>query len=310
MSVFRYLETLRHLRLTQIVHQLKRRIYRPKIGVESPLKTHPDVSMCTEPIAKPYCYNSQGQFTFLNISDSFRDWNMDEHGMLWAYNLNYMDWLEQEGIGEQECLRWIDRFVDELPSNHIGLDPYPIALRVINWAKFFSKHPECRSKKRLDSMYAQTMLLNRSLEYHLLGNHLLEDSYALFIASFFFNDQKLYHKSSHLLEEQLQEQILQDGAHYEQSPMYHCIMLDRLLDCINFSKGNNLFDNQDAYTQKLIRKAAVMLGHLQSIVYHDGSIPMLNDSANDIAPSSEALFHYACRLGIKKEKYATQRMRI
>ena len=145
--------------------------------------------MCTEPIAKPYCYNSQGQFTFLNISDSFRDWNMDEHGMLWAYNLNYMDWLEQEGIGEQECLRWIDRFVDELPSNHIGLDPYPIALRVINWAKFFSKHPECRSKKRLDSMYAQTMLLNRSLEYHLLGNHLLEDSYALFIASFFFNDQ-------------------------------------------------------------------------------------------------------------------------
>ena len=124
MSIFYYLETLRHLRLTQIVHQLKHRFYRPQIGVESPLKANPSVAMLTEPIAKPCCYNSQGQFTFLNISDSFRDWNMNEHGPLWAYNLNYMDWLEQKGVSEEECLWWIDRFIDEIPSTHVGLDPY------------------------------------------------------------------------------------------------------------------------------------------------------------------------------------------
>ena len=301
MKIGQLIETLRHLRTTQVIYQLKHRLVKEKLGEETPPAMTHTVKLQTVPIAKPRCYDGGERFTFLNISDDFRGWDMADYGPLWTYNLNYMDWLEQKGIGVEECLRWIDRFIDELPDNHTGLDPYPIALRIINWAKFFSKHPECRNKKRLNSMYAQTMLLSRSLEYHLLGNHLLEDSYALFIASFFFNDQKLYRKSSHLLEKQLQEQILQDGAHFEQSPMYHCIMLDRLLDCINFSKGNNLFDNQDAYTQKLIRKAAAMLGHLQSIVFHDGSLPMLNDSANDVAPTSEALFHYARRLGIKRK---------
>ena len=325
MSIFYYLETLRHLRLTQIVHQLKHRFYRPQIGVESPLKANPSVAMLTEPIAKPCCYDSQGRFTFLNISDSFRDWNMDEHGMLWAYNLNYMDWLGQEGISEEECLMWLDRFIDELPSNHVGLDPYPIALRVINWAKFLSRHPQGCNKKRIDSMYAQILLLERELEYHLLGNHLQEDAYALFIASVFFSDERLFSKAAHLLEEQLSEQILPDGAHcderlfskaahlleeqlseqilpdgahYEQSPMYHCIMLDRLLDCINFSANNQLFVHQETFTNTLKQKAALMLGHLQSIIYSDGSIPLLNDSAYGIAPTAGQLFDYARKLNI------------
>ena len=298
MSIFYYLETLRHLRLTQIVHQLKHRFYRPQIGVESPLKANPSVAMLTEPIAKPCCYNSQGQFTFLNISDSFRDWNMNEHGPLWAYNLNYMDWLEQEGVSEDECLGWIDHFIDEIPSNHVGLDPYPIALRVINWAKFFTRHPKGRNKRRIDSMYAQTLLLERKLEYHLLGNHLLEDAYALFITSIFFGDERLFSKAAHLLEEQLSEQILPDGAHYEQSPMYHCIMLDRLLDCINFSANNQLFVHQETLTNTLKQKAVLMLGHLQSIIYSDGSIPLLNDSSFGIAPTASQLFDYAQKLNI------------
>lgn len=298
MSVFCYLETLRHLRLTQIVHQLKHRFYRPQIGVESPLKANPSVAMLTEPIAKPCCYDSPERFTFLNITDSFRDWNMNEHGPLWAYNLNYMDWLEQEGVSEDECLLWIDRFIDEIPSNHVGLDPYPIALRVINWAKFFTRHPKGRNKRRIDSMYAQTLLLERKLEYHLLGNHLLEDAYALFITSIFFGDERLFSKAAHLLEEQLREQILPDGAHYEQSPMYHCIMLDRLLDCINFSTCNTLFKGQEAFTCMLRENAAKMLGHLQSIIYSDGTLPLLNDSARGIAPTATQLFEYAKRLNL------------
>ncbi len=284
--------------MTQIVHQLKHRIYRPKIGAESPLKANQGVAMFTEPIAKPCCYNSQGQFTFLNISDSFRDWNMNEHGSLWAYNLNYMDWLEQEDITATECLKWIDKFIDELSDNHVGLDPYPIALRIINWAKFFCKHPDSLNQRRRDAMYAQTLLLCRKLEYHLLGNHLLEDAYALFIASVFFGDSRLSGKAIHLLEGQLREQILTDGAHYEQSAMYHCIMLDRLLDCINFSTGTPLFSGQAAFADMLREKATKMLGHLQSIIYADGAIPLLNDAAYGIAPTAMQLFDYAKRLGM------------
>ncbi len=67
-----------------------------------------------------------------------------------------------------------------------------------------------------------------------MGNHLLEDAYSLFIAALYFKDDKFYRKSKKMLWQELKEQILPDGAHYEQSPMYHCILLDRLLDCYNF----------------------------------------------------------------------------
>ena len=305
MKIGLLIETLRHLRLTQVVHQFWHRLYRPKLGSETFAMANQEAALFTEPILKPCCYDSQGRLSFLNITDGFRDWNMDDHGALWAYNLNYMDWLEQEGISTDECLRWIDRFIDELPVNRVGQDPYPIALRVINWAKFFSKHPECRSKKRLDSMYAQTRLLERKLEYHLLGNHLLEDAYSLFIAAIFFADQRLYRKAEKLLLRQLKEQTLPDGAHYEQSAMYHCIMLDRLLDCINFAKGaphsSPLAPYLSSVISRLLFRASQMLGHLASIIYKDGSIPLFNDSALGIAPTSEQIFDYARRLGLSWE---------
>ena len=298
MNIILLIETVRYLRLTQVLHQLKYRLFRPKLCAVNMAMATQAVKMLSEPIAKPRCHDGS-QFTFLNISDCFQDWNVKEHGPLWAYNLNYMDWLEQEGIIAEECLKWIDKFIDDLPSNRVGQDPYPIALRIINWAKFFCKHPECQSKRRHDCMYAQTLLLERKLEYHLLGNHLLEDSYALTVAAIFFNDERLFRKASRLLRQQLDEQVLPDGAHYEQSPMYHCIMLDRLLDCINFSASNPLqFKGQEAFTTMLGQTASMMLGHLQSIIYNDGTIPLLNDSAYGIAPSADQLFEYARRLNI------------
>ena len=128
-----------------------------------------------------------------------------------------------------------------------------------------------------------------------MGNHLLEDAYALYMAARYFEDDKRYKKAAGLLKQQLDEQILPDGAHYEQSPMYHCILLDRLLDCLNFSKATNDTD----LTDYLSKKAQLMLGHLESIVWEDGSIPLLNDSSYDVAPTSEQIFDYAKRLGIE-----------
>lgn len=279
-----------------MIHQVKNRITRPKLRiVDSPKH---GIARLTEPIVKPRCYDGGNQFTFLNITDTFRNWNTDENGPLWSYNLNYMDWLEQDNISTEECTKWIDQFISELPNNQVGLAPYPIALRIINWAKFFSRHPECQNKQRNDSMYAQALLLEHKLEYHLLGNHLLEDSYALTIAAIYFNEEQMFRKASRLMLRQLNEQTLPDGAHYEQSPMYHSIMLDRLLDCINFSSNNTIFNHQETFNATIKEKASLLLGHLASIIYNDGTIPLLNDSANDIAPTAQQLFDYAKRLGI------------
>jgi hypothetical protein len=210
--------------------------------------------------------------------------------MLWAYNLNYMDWLNQSDFTAQKSAEWIDKFIADLPTNRVGLDPYPIALRSINWIKVFTRYPQLATKSRLDALYSQVKHLQCRLEYHLLGNHLLEDLYALFIAGNFFDDNQLLEKAKKLLIRQLDEQILSDGAHYEQSPMYHCILLDRLLDCINFDQTNDI---------TLRNAASLMLGHLESIKWNDDEIPLFNDAAFGISPKPSAIFSYARRLELK-----------
>ena len=226
--------TVRHLRLAQVVYQVKNRLIKPAYkAYEAPDFTIPGFK--TKPIAK-YTSLKGLIFTFLNLKHEFSGWNFTENGMLWAYNQNYFDWINQEGFSEEEGCRWIDKFIEELPNNRIGLDPYPIALRSINWVKFFSRFPESATKERRNSLYSQIRLLEKNLEYHLLANHLLEDAYALYICAAFFCEERLLKKATTLLIKQLNEQILPDGAHYEQSVMYHCILLERLLDCINIEE--------------------------------------------------------------------------
>lgn len=283
------LHTIVHLRPKQVFYQLWYRLHKPKYKtIEAPNGVI--TKSQTEPLPKYHCLDGE-MFTFLNLEHKFSGWNFTDNGMLWAYNQNYFDWLNQEEMTTEEGRKWIDKFIKELPSNKVGLDPYPIALRSINWIKFFSKYPECATKERLNSLYSQVKMLEKKLEYHLLGNHLLEDAYALYISGAFFQDIKIQNKATKLLLAQLKEQTLADGAHYEQSPMYHCILLDRLLDCINIAPTEEL----KAYAQK-------QLGWLKSICYNDGSYPLFNDAASCIAPKPSEIINYANRLEIESEE--------
>lgn len=297
MNVSHLLHTLLHLRPQQVFYQLFYRLHKPQYKTfETPEGVVPELQ--TEPIPRCHCLDDK-TFTFLNLSHEFSSWDFNEYGNLWTYNQNYFDWLNQEGMTSDEGCQWIDLFISRLSTlasrlltlnSKPSLDPYPIALRSINWIKFFCKYPECATKPRLDSLYSQIRLLERKLEYHLLGNHLLEDAYALYMAAAFFQDLPFQKKATKLLLSQLKEQTLSDGAHYEQSPMYHCILLDRLLDCINIAP----IDALKAFAKKQI-------GWLKSICYQDGSFPLFNDAAYGIAPLPNDIIDYAQRLGIESD---------
>ncbi|WP_287829115.1 alginate lyase family protein [Bacteroides sp.] len=295
------IHTIRHLQLRQVVYQIYYRLYIPRYSSSFKLKK---VFGCID--ANPFIYKykccNKGYFKFLNIDSIFSSWSDVLYGSLWSYNLNYMDWLQQEDLSFEEGAMWINKFIEDIPNNSVGLDPYPIALRGINWIKFISTHYNEISKSQLEkwnnSLYSQYKLLENKIEYHLLGNHLLEDAYSLFIASLYFRDASFYKKYKVLLKEELNEQILPDGAHFEQSPMYHCILLERLLDSYNISIHNQIFDSQIEFSSFLKSKAIKMLGHLESILYADKSFPLFNDSARGIAPSPLDLFLYAKRLNL------------
>ena len=240
-----------------------------------------------------YSSYKNNKFKMLNLSKEFDnkiDWNYCDYGKLWTYNLTYFEYLK-----EKEDISLIYNFIENIDSIKDGLEPFPISLRGLNWIKFLNKF-EIKDKKIDDSLYAQYYILMDKLEYHLLGNHLLENGFSLLFGAYYFQDETLYKKAKDILEKELDEQILDDGAHFELSPMYHQIMLFRLFDCINLVKNNN-WKNQELL-KYLEEKSSLMLGWIDQITYRNGDIPLLNDSANKIAPSTKNLIKYASNLEI------------
>jgi uncharacterized heparinase superfamily protein len=90
-----------------------------------------------------------------------------------------------------------------------------------------------------DSLAVQARWVKKRVEYHLLGNHLLANAKALAAAGLFFRGdeaRRWYKTGMNLLESQLREQVLEDGGHFERSPMYHLIVLEDLLDLMNLHR--------------------------------------------------------------------------
>jgi hypothetical protein len=254
-------------------------------------------------ISKPHSAESN-TFSFLNREIDMKHgirWDEPGYGKLWAYNLNYMDCLLQEGMSSEEGSRYIMDFIRDLPGNRTGIEPYPISLRGINWIKFVTAH-RIRDTRIDHSLFAQYRILEAHPEYHLLGNHLLENGLSLLFGAIYFRNPGLYAKAKKILATELEEQVLSDGAHFELSPMYHQVILDRLLDGINLLKHNAVFGDQGSLLALMTEKASRMLGWLDQITFRDGIIPLFNDSAFGIAPSTLELSGYAGRLDIQGSK--------
>ncbi len=299
----RLFNTVKYLKFIQIFYRLfyycryQARQLRGFVYCLTCDKKSTKLSFCSS-IPSVDSYN-KGTFTFLNISHKFEgeiDWNYSDFGKLWTYNLNYFEYLNQKELLQDKGLNLMLDYIEQISTTENGLEPYPISLRGINWIKFVTKY-WIKNQKIDDSLYAQYQILIDNLEYHLLGNHLLENTFSLLFGAYYFQDEELYKKAKKILESELEEQILEDGAHFELSPMYHQIMLFRVLDCINLVHNNN-WKNQELL-ELLSSKAEIMLGWLNTITYENGDMPLLNDSTNKIAPTIKQLNQYALNLNLK-----------
>lgn len=291
--------TVKYLRFEQIAYRLLYTIRKRFVNKEynQQLKSNVEPIQWSNTIEKFTSYSGNLEFCFLNIRHKFEgtiDWNYDEYGKLWTYNLNYFDFLNQSAIKQSEALILMKDYVERTEELKDGLEPYPISLRCINWIKYLSKN-NIQDEAINKSLYNQYIRLLDNLEYHILGNHLLENGFSLLFGAYYFKDDLLHLKAKNIIEEELEEQILQDGAHFELSPMYHQIILDRVLDCICLLKENDWKDNSELlYLMKL--KATEMMSWLNEVTFNDGSIPMVNDSAFGIAPDTPALLEYGKNL--------------
>ena len=103
-------------------------------------------------------------------------------------------------------------------------------------------------------------------------------------------------KGLEILAREIPEQILEDGGHFELSPMYHAIILEDILDLINLAGtfpgvvSDGLLDHWRGMILKMLA--------WQKVLQHpDGELPFFNDAAFGIAGKGDALDAYANRLG-------------
>ena len=258
-------------------------------------------------IAKPPTMTGPLEFVFLDDPGNLIDGVTWQSGkpILWLYNLHYFDDLLSERAGSRlqwhvELMRlWVK---DNTPAKGIGWDPYPLSLRVVNWLKWhLSGHVFDEEIKH--SLAMQMRHLSSNVEWHLLGNHVLANAKALIFGGACFNGSEAngwLHKGLDILAEQLAEQILSDGGHFERSPMYHAIILEDILDVLNLAKAlPDRFVERSDIVSDIESKVLPMIRWLDVMSHPDGEISFFNDAAIGIASNIEKIVEYASRLDIK-----------
>ena len=293
-----YLRTISHLKGTQILFRVKyimRSVF-PSYDLEDLNESQVEIVDFHFIRSKNLIGTNPYIFEFLNQSVNFSekvDWNYARNGKLWTYNLNYFDFITNSDLRSDEVTELIGAYHDCYKSIKDGKDSYPTSLRIMNLIKIFGRF---RSPELEYILICDIRRLYGSLEYHILGNHLLENAFALYFASHLYpENRRLTNKAVKLLREQLKEQILKDGGHYERSFMYHQIVLGRLLESISLTRSNP--HEWSSKLMPLLVSSAESMVNWMSKISNNGEVFMrFNDSIEGISPSYNDLLGLAWRL--------------
>ncbi len=241
------------------------------------------------------------KFSFLNLTKTFNEkveWNFPDLGKLWTFQLQSFGFLFQNGYDKSEGEKWIHEFAEHFKKEPSGYHPYSTSLRIVNWIKFLSHH-QVKDKEIVYSLFNQSRKLFYSIEWHLQNNHLLENGFALLFAGVYFKDEKFFSRGKKIVQGEIEKQILPDGAHFELSPMYHQLMLRRVLDSLVLLRKEK--PEEEELLSQLSLSASMMLGWMNKMQFTNGDMPLVNDSAENVAPSSEMLNRYATELNISQK---------
>ncbi|WP_368881697.1 heparinase II/III family protein [Shewanella algae] len=294
--------TLKHLRFEQIFYRL---FY--KFKKVSVLHVCAKVSTKKWQWGGPRIYKQSlfenNKVRYLSVDgsiDSVSCWNCNSKEKLWLYNLHYFDDFNSSSFGERIELQasFLNRWIaGNPPSFGNGWEPYPLSLRLVNLIKWLS----CQSiveQHWLDSLMQQVSALAQQVEYHILGNHLFANAKALTFVGCYIDSEDVdqyLDLGLKLLDREIPEQFLADGAHFELSPMYHCIILWDLLELIDLaetSQNPKLLTRLDKWKSV----AEKSLSWLKTMTHPDGEVSFFNDSAIGIAAKPNQIFSYAEKL--------------
>lgn len=300
-----YYWTLKYLKKEQVGYLMKNRLEHGKKAVTSlPAPAAAPLPLWMEELDEDLDYLNRfsleellsGTVTLLHESGrpGGTDWKEDSKSHLWNFNLHYLEfliplaaaWRRSREQTYYECFRrYVRRWIlDNRKGSGDGWHPYTISLRLTNlWICMdgFGEVLEADEEflqELQNSMYAQYCHLQKKLELHLLGNHYFENLKAVLLGSLYFQEADVYKEYKKKLEQEIREQILPDGVHYERSMMYHKIILEGLL---RTARAMEAFGK--TVKPPLIKVFQKMADAAYSLEEGMGQTPLFNDSGDNVA---------------------------
>lgn len=299
--IIKLYHTVKMLRLKQIVYRLYYRFAKVRHFSAQGFTRRPGVNLAKAPHWCASRFSADEQFEFMGLTAPI-DWHDQTRPKIWQYNLHYLDHLAASGEERREFdTRLVNSWItNNAPFHGCGWEPYTISLRIVNLIKWLQQQPTLEPHW-LDSLATQAHALSEQIEYHILANHLFVNGKALVFAGSFLNGDRAdswLSKGLKILDEEIEEQFLADGAHFELSPMYHASLLWDICDLLNLATHSEL---PELNTRKNRWKQQIEQGlvWLRSLQHPDGGIPFFNDSAFGIAPTLLDIEAYAFELGCR-----------
>lgn len=301
-KVFLYWHTVRNLKAVQIKGQAVRKIkarQKPKnyILTGKPGKVHIFILELDED--ERYLARFDMEALMLGEAELLyekhrikKEWNETSASHLWNYNLHYLEFLVPLAVkykltgNEEYKAKWIEivsSWMENAGNSNDAYEAYTISLRIPN-ILIGMELLNIEDRQIYMSLYKQYKYLIKNQELALLANHYFENIKTIVISSILFKEMDIYNQYFERFLEQIHEQILPDGLHYERSLMYHKIILEDILRVYTVLQHSNHL--RDA--KKLLPFVRVMAEALNLETGFDHT-PLFNDAGNNVAKSSSAL---------------------
>lgn len=247
-------------------------------------------------------------FTFLHEEHKIdlNEWKCDA-SPLWIFNLHYFEYaylfanLWKKRNDDKYYTKFkelVGTWISKNKNTDISWHPYPTSLRIVNWLAAMSllrnrlQRDEPFLREMTRSLYEQYRTLILRKEKWLLGNHYFENLFAIVLASFFFGEDRICQKYCKLLKREVKEQVLEDGMHFELSPMYHKIILADLLRLKQLTTSRDF--PKCIWLDNAIEKMVSALDFLE--IDHT---PLFNDAGDNVAKDKKCLIATINKFGIK-----------
>lgn len=252
--------------------------------------------------------------------DESIDWyddRFDDQSSLWRLKLYAFEpcaaaVLGFEPTASDEAVRsafdeWIGAWIDDVDidgENYLRRlwTPWSVSLRIQNWLRYLAwrragpdgMDPDAEVALRRE-IYKNACFLRNHVEWDVGGNHLIENGAALLMAGIAFEsaDTDWIETGLSILDSAAEQQFLDDGCHFERSPMYHVLVLTRFLT------AQDLLERTGRPVPMGIATVATeATDFLERIRPPDGRIPLLNDSVYGEALPLDACLRYAEAVGV------------